>query len=108
MDIVRVLGAQQHGDHGRVPVVAVQYVGEEAEVGYRVEHGAGEEGVLLPLGEAAAVYAVAEVVLVVHEVDSDAVEHELLYAAVLAAPAEVHGEAEHMLDPVAVLSLTQR
>ena len=45
---------------------------------------------------------VAEVILVVHQVDGDAVEHQLLNAHVLAAPAEVDGEAEHVLHLVAV------
>ena len=102
VDVVAVLRAQQHGDHGGVPVVAVQDVGEEAQVGYGVEHGAREEGVLLALGHAAAVDAVAEVVLVVDEVDGHAVDHKPLYAHVLAAPAEVDRETEHVLDLVAV------
>ena len=67
VDVVAVLGAQQHGDHGRMPVVAVEHIREETEVGYCVEHGAGEEGILLAFGHAAAVYAVAEVVLVVYK-----------------------------------------
>ena len=97
-----VLRLCEHRQHGRVPVVAVDDLGREIEVRDRVEHGAGEEGVLLALGLTAAVDLIAEVKLAVDEINAHVVEHEALYAAVLRAPAEVYIKIEHMLDALCV------
>ena len=87
-----VLHAQQGYAHGRLPVVSVEHVGEEAYTGHGLQRGLGEEGEALPLvAVALAVYvAPAKVVLVIYEV----YRHSLIlhgeYAAILAAPAELY------------------
>ena len=92
-----VLSLCEHGQHCRVPVVAVDDVGPKSKVRYRVEHGACEESVLLALGLAAAIDLVAEVKLAVNKIDAHAVKLKALYAAVLSAPAEVYIKIEHVL-----------
>ena len=92
-----ILGARKHGQHGGVPVVAVDDLRLEIKSRQRLENGTAEEGVLLSLRESSAVYPVAEVVLAVHKVDRHAVQHELFYPGVLRAPAEMYVEMEHML-----------
>lgn len=71
-----VLRFHQHGQHGGVPVVAVQHLGREVQPWQRLQDRAGEKGVLLALGLSAEVNAVSEVKLVVHEIDDDAVEQQ--------------------------------
>ncbi len=100
LDQSGILGVGQHGQHGGVPVVAVDHVGREAEIGQGFQNGAAEEAVLLPLREASAVDPVSEEALVVHEVDGHAVQLQLFDPDVLAPPAELDIEEEQMLDPV--------
>ena len=69
-----ILRLCQHRQHRGVPVVAVQYLRSEIEVRYAVEHGAAEERVLFALGLTAAVYFIAEVLLVVDEIYRHAVK----------------------------------
>jgi len=100
-----VLRFHQHGQHGRVPVVAVQDLGREVQPGQRLQDRAGEKRVLLALGLAAAIDAVAEIKLVVHEVNDDAVEQQPLDADVLVPPAEVDIKIRQVRDLRCVLFL---
>ena len=93
-----VLRFHQHGQHGRVPVVAVQDLGREVEPWQRLQDRAGEKRILLALGLAAEVNAVAEIKLVVHEVDDDAVEQQPLDADVLMPPAEIDIKIRQVRD----------
>ena len=71
--------------------MAVHDVRAEVEVHQRVDDRAGEEAEALVLVAAEAVdVGAAEVVVVVHEVERDALIHEGLDAAVLLAPAQLH------------------
>ena len=92
-----ILGLGQHGDHGGVPVVAVHHLGPEVQQRQGVQHGAAEVGVLLPFRVAAAIDLVAEILLVVHQVDHNVVQHQLFNAHIGLAPAQVAVEMEHML-----------
>ena len=93
-----VLSLGQHGDHGGVPVVAVYYLGPEVQQRQRIQHGAAEVGVLLPLGIAAAVDLVPEILLIIHQVDHNTVQHQLFNAHIGLAPAQIAVEMEHMLS----------
>ena len=77
----------------------------EVQVGQHVQHGAAEEGVLLTLGVAAAVDLVAEVLLVIDQIDGDAVQLQLFQAHISVAPAQSGIEVEHMLHLVGILIL---
>ena len=88
-----------------MPVVAVDDVGHEAEVRYRIQNGTGKEGILLALFVAALVNFVAEIKLIIDQINAHAVKLQPLYAAILRAPAEVDIKIEHMLDPVCVFIL---
>ena len=88
-----------------MPVVAVDNLGREAEVRYRIEHCARKECVLLALGLAAAVNFIAEVKFAVDKINAHIVEHEPFYAAVLRAPTEVYIKIKHVLDSVCVFIL---
>ena len=71
--------------------MAVHDVRAEVKVHQRVDDGAGEEAEALVLVAAQAVdVGTAEVVVVVHEVERDALIHEGFDAAVLPAPAQLH------------------
>ena len=100
-----VLRFHQHGQHGGVPVVAVQHLGREVEPWQRLQDRAGEKGVLLTFGLAAEVNAVSEVKLVVHEIDDDAVEQQPLDADVLMPPAEIDIKIRQVRDLGCVLFL---
>ena len=100
-----VLRFHQHGQHGRVPVVAVQDLGRKVQPWQRLQDRAGEKRVLLALGLAAKIDAVAEIKLIVHEVDDDAVEQQPLDADVLVPPAEVDIKIRQMRDLRCVLFL---
>ena len=93
-----VLRFHQHGQHGGMPVIAVQHLGREVEPWQRLQDRAGEKGVLLALGFAAEINAVSEVKLVVHEIDDNAVEQQPLDADVLMPPAEVDVEVCQVRD----------
>ena len=105
MHCTAVLRFCEHGQHCRVPVVAVNDVRLKAKVWYRIEHGARKESVLLALGLTAAIDLVAEVKLAVNKIDAHAVKLKALYAAVLGAPTEVYIKIEHVLDLRSVLIL---
>ena len=100
-----VLRFHQHRQHGRVPVVAVQDLGRKVQPWQRLQDRAGEKRILLALGLAAAINAVAEIKLVVHKVDDDAVEQQPLDADVLVPPAEVDIKIRQMRDLRCVLFL---
>ena len=100
-----VLRFHQHGQHGCVPVVAVQDLGRKVQPWQRLQDRAGEKRILLALGLAAAIDAVAEIKLVVHKVDDDAVEQQPLDADVLVPPAEVDIKIRQMRDLRCVLFL---
>ena len=100
-----VLCAREHRDHRRVPVVAVQDLGRKVQPRQRLQDRAGEKRILLTLGLAAAIDAVAEIKLVVHEVNDDAVEQQPLDADVLVPPAEVNIKIRQMRDLRCVLFL---
>ena len=102
---VAVLRFEQHRQHRGVPVVAVQHVGLEVQARDRLSYGAGKERVLFALGHAAAVDFIAVIALVVHEIDDYAVDHELLNADILMAPAEINVKIGHVLDAPAELLL---
>ena len=102
---IAVLRLCEHGQHGRVPVVAVDNVGRKAEVRYRIQNGAGEKGILFALLVAALINFVAEIKLIIDQINAHAVKLQPLYAAILRAPAEVDIKIEHMLDPVCVFIL---
>ena len=90
---VGVLNLEQRGDHAGLPVVAVDDVGLPVQVRERVDDGAAEEAKALVLVPAQAVdVGAAEVELVVHEVEGDALILEGLDPAVLVAPAQFHLE----------------
>ena len=93
-----VLRFHQHGQHGRVPVVAVQDLGRKVQPGQRLQDRAGEKRILLALGLAAEVDAVAEIKLVVHKVDDDTVEQQPLDADVLVPPAKVDIKIRQVRD----------
>ena len=65
-------------------------------------HGADEEGVLFALRHPAEVDAVAEIELVVDQVDHDPVKHEPLQPDVLVPPAEVNVKVSHVGDALRV------
>ena len=93
-----VLRLEQDRDQAGLPVVAVQHIGDEVDLHQRFQHGAAEEREPLALVAAGAVDVVAaEILLVVHEIEGDAGIIQLFNAHVLAAPAEVDVEVEHML-----------
>ena len=83
----------------------MQDLGREVQPGQRLQDRAGEKRVLLALGLAAEINTVAEIKLVVHEVDDDAVEQQPLDADVLVPPAEVDIKIRQMRDLRCVLFL---
>ncbi|OQC73771.1 MAG: hypothetical protein BWX45_00301 [Deltaproteobacteria bacterium ADurb.Bin002] len=91
-----ILGFQQHGDHRRMPVVHVKNPGLKTNHWKRLNDGPREVGVLLSLEIAAAVYGMTEVMLVVDEVNRDALPVELFDSHILGSPADVHAEADQM------------
>ena len=105
LDAAAVLGVGQHREHGGVPVVAVDHVRLKVQLRQRLQHGAGEIGVLLPFHVPAEVDFSAEVVLVVHEVDGHAVHVQALDAHIGVAPAEPDAEIHHMLGHFVVFFL---
>ena len=44
---ILVLGLDEHGDHGGVPVVDVHHIGHEIDLFQALQHGAGEVGLSL-------------------------------------------------------------
>ena len=99
-----ILRAEQHGNHARLPVVAVQHVGDEVDLRQRFQHRAAEEGKALALVAAQAVDVIpAEILLGVDEIEGDALVFQLLHADVLMPPAEVDVEIQHMLHLFAPL-----
>ena len=105
LDPAPVLGVGQHGHHGGVPVVAVDNVHAEVQVGYHVKNGPAEEGILLAFGIAAPVNGVAKVLLVVYEINGDVVQNQLLQAYIGIAPAHSGIEVEHVLHLIPILLL---
>ena len=83
----------------------MEYIRLEVQIGQEVQHRPLEEGVLLHLRLAAPVDGVAEVILVIHQVDDGAVHIQLFQAGIAAPPAQVHVDAAYMLDPVVIFSL---
>ena len=98
-----ILGLGQHGDHGGVPVVAVHHLGLEVQQRQGIQHGPAEVGVLLPFRVAAPVDLVAEILLIVHQVDDHAVQYQLFNAHIGLAPAQIAVEMEHMLGLPGIL-----
>ena len=70
-----------------------------------ITSGAAEERVLFALGLTAAVYFIAEVLLVVDEIYRHAVKHQLLDADICLPPAERAVKVEHVLHAVGVFIL---
>ena len=100
---MRVLDLQQRGDHARLPVVGVDDVREEADQRQGVQHGTAEEAVTLVLVAAQTVdIAAAEVILVVDEIEGDAVLLQHLNAAVLLAPAKLDLEVDQVAHCVRI------
>ena len=97
-----VLGVGQHGQHSRVPVVAVDHVWFKAQIRQGVQHSAAEETVLLPLRIAAAIDPVAEIGFVVHQIDSHAVQLQAFDTHIFLTPAELHIEIKQVLNPVGI------
>ena len=94
---VAVLRAQQRRDHAGLPVMGVDQVRLKAHQRQEIERRAAEECKSLIFIPAHAVDVVAaEVVAVVHKVKYDAVLHQFLNAAVLAAPAQLHLEIDRV------------
>ena len=88
---MRVLNLEQGGDHAGLPVVAVENVGPEIKMHQRVDHCPAEEAEALILIPAQAIdVGAAEVELVIHKVEGDALILKRLDAAVLLAPAQLH------------------
>ena len=100
-----ILRLAKHRDHSGVPVVAVDHLGNKVQIGYRIQNSTGKESILLQLRIPAAIYAVAEVALVIHQIHSNAVQHQLFYADVFAPPAQLRVKVEHMLCFVVVFVL---
>ena len=100
-----ILGLAQHGDHGCMPVVAVQNVRCKVKVGDRVQYGTGKEGVLLQLRIAAAINAVAEIALIIDKINGHAIKDKLFNADVFTPPAKLCIEIKHMLHFVGVFVL---
>ena len=99
---VLVLSLQQDRDQARLPVVAVDHVGDEVDLRQRFQHGPAEVGEALALVTAHAVDIIAsEILLVIHEIEGDAGIDQLHDAHVLAAPAEIDIEIEHVLHLIA-------
>ena len=97
-----VLQLVQHGDQAGLPVVAVQHVGDEIDLGQRLHHRAAEEGEALALVTAHAIDVVAaEILLVIHEIVGDAGIFQRFDADILPAPAEVDVEVQHVLHLLA-------
>ncbi len=95
---------QEDAAQGCLPVVAVQDVALELrDLGDGLADGLGEEREALAVVEVAVEAVALEVGLVVHEVEVEVLERELLDAAVLVAPGEGHVEVGHVLHLVAVL-----
>ena len=88
-----------------MPVVAVHDLGRKVQRRDRVQHGAAEEGVLLALGLVAAVDPVAEILLVVDQIEDDAVHDQLFNADIGQTPAELAVEMAEMLGLAGVFIL---
>ena len=97
--------AQEDGNQGRLPVVAVHDVAFEfGHAADRLADGLAEEGIALAVVKVAIDAAVTlEIRLVVDEVEVDAVEGQLLDAAVDVAPREGHIEVGDVLHLLLVL-----
>ena len=84
-----------------MPVVAVDHLGHEIQIGDRVQHSTGKEGVLLQLG--AAIDAVSEIALVIDEIYGYTVQDELFDTDILTPPAKLRVKVEHMLHLIGIL-----
>ena len=93
-----VLQLQQGDGHGRLPIMGVEHVGEEADVGHAVQHRLGEESkpLRLVVAEVAVDIAAVEVVLIIHKIIGYPIQLQGLDAAILAAPAQGDGEVADM------------
>ena len=101
-----VLCAGKHGDHGGVPVVAVEDIRLEIlQTRDRIQNRPAEIGILLALAVTAEIDRRTEILFAVDEVDDHPVDHEFLETHIFPSPAEIAVEAYNVLCPVAILLL---
>ena len=96
---------QIDGHQGGLPVVAVDDLRPELEVGQHPHHRPGEEAEPLPVVHVAVQLRPVEVLLVVQEVPGDAVLLQGEQAAVAVPPGQVHVVIALEIQPVAELLL---
>ena len=84
---VTVMGGQQHGYRRRMPVMAVQHIGYEADIGQHLEDGAAVKGESLAVVIVTVQAPALKVIFVVDKVIGHALVLELFHATVLTAPA---------------------
>ena len=89
-----VLGPQQHGNHRRVPIVDVDDLRLKSDDRQRVDHRAGEVGVLFTLEIGAAVYGMAKVMFIVDKVNRNPVPVVEFHTHVTGMPADIDAEAD--------------
>ena len=96
---------QINGHQGGLPIVAVDDVGPEGQVGQHPHHSPGEKSEALTVVIVAVQVRAVEVLLVVHEVPGDAVPFQGKQSAVAAAPGQVHIVVAQEVQLVAELFL---
>ena len=98
-----ILDAKQCRDHAGLPVMGMNHVRHEGDQRQGIQHPPAEKGKALKLVPAHAIGVVpAKVIAVVQEVVGDAVQVQLLNAAILAAPAQVHLKVHGVEHPALI------
>ena len=100
-----VLGSGEEGNHGCVPVIALDDIRCKIQKGQGIQNGTGEEAVLLSFRKAAPVNTVPEEKLAVNEIDGHTIHHKLFQPGVFMPPAQIHIDIKQMLDLRGILLL---
>ena len=97
LHLVIILGFQQEGDEGGVPVVAVKHFRYKIQMGDGLKHCPLEEGVLLSLRKSSPIDLVSEIIFAVDKIYGKTAESQLFKPRILASPAQIDVKFGDML-----------
>ena len=88
-----------------MPVIAVEDIGREVQIGNCIHHGTCEESILLPFRITAAINRIAEIEFTVYQINRYSIQNQFFNPCILVTPAEIHIKSEHVLNFSGILLL---
>ena len=102
LHLAAVLGMRQHGNHGCVPVVAVDDIRLKVQLGHNLQDGPCKIGILFSLHQPAEVDFPSKIILIIHKINRNAVQNNALNSDISVAPSQPDAKIEQVLYPVGI------